>query len=259
MRKPQFLNICLLGKGGGFLHRHVLVALCLLIHAFLAVHALEDGKIGVRGVCGNALDGAGVGGIDQLQTLAGAAKHHIRRVDFAVLLALDALLQRIPEFERNTMLLGAQGVEASLTVQLDGIAVAENIVIDTKGGDGKAVDHDRLLRPVDFPTARLKGQLRRNGADGSDNAVDALGTDDGDRLGAIRISHRQEQSRKACDVIGMKMRDQYRVNGLDRAAMLMQGDLRSLAAVDQQTVSVVAHKKGGQITLRQRHHTTGSE
>ena len=73
-----------------------------------------------------------------------------------------------------------------------------------------------------------------------DYISDTFWSDDGDRLCAVGITHREEQAGKTGDMIRVKVRDQYGVDRLAGPAQFPEGYLCTLTAVDQNSIAVIA-------------------
>jgi len=60
-------------------------------------------------------------------------------------------------------------------------------------------------------------------------------------------------------MIRMKMGKADNVDGVRAPAFLPHGNLGALSAVDQNAFPVIAHHQGGQPSVRQWHHSSGSQ
>ena len=95
----------------------------------------------------------------------------------------------------------------------------------------------RLIFKLD--TMDLKWQLRRNRTKRIDYARQPLRSDDRKRFGSLRIAHREQKARQSADMIRMKMRHAKDIDWFKTKPGLLDGDLGSLSAIDQQTASIV--------------------
>jgi hypothetical protein len=60
-------------------------------------------------------------------------------------------------------------------------------------------------------------------------------------------------------MVGMEMREQYGVYGLEAPALFFHGYLRPFAAVDQELTSAITDNQRRKPTIRERHHPAGSK
>ena len=117
----------------------------------------------------------------------------------------------------------------------------------------------RLLPLFQFDDLKRKQKLRRDDAEALHDFARACGRKDRDGVGAPFVAHGKQKPRKADDVVGMKMRKADQVDRLKRKARLPRGDLRALAAVDQNAAAAASKKKGRQPAPAQGHRAAAAD
>ena len=113
-------------------------------------------------------------------------------------------------------------------------------MVHPKGIDFISVDGKMLLCAVNLQIADLKGQLRRNRAQRIYHAFQPFRPDHRERLCALRVSHREQHTRQATDMVGVVMGKTHDVDGLRTQPCLFQRHLCALAAIDQQAAPVIS-------------------
>ena len=247
---------------GRLLEGHVLVLPRLFRLVRLAVHALADQKVRAGGVFDDIVAGPGVRRIDQLQAPAGRPQDHVRCEKAFLRLDGLALLQAVPELQGDPLRLGPVRVEAAGPVQGKGVAVAGDVVVDPEGMDMKILvpgQGDLLLPLGQLEKLDLKGKLRGDHPQAVDYAGEPLGTHHQKRLRALRVSHGQQHTREARDMVRVIMGKKHDINGFGAPALSAEGHLGPLAAVHHDPLSVVTEHQGGQIAVGQGHHPACSE
>ena len=132
-------------------------------------------------------------------------------------------------------------------------------MLHAEGCDFVAVHLDHFLRRCHLVKYNRERQLRADDAQRIDDALQAFWADHGQRFSPVSVSHRQEKSWKAADVVCVVMGEADGINRLKGPAFFLDGNLGSLAAVDQKAASVVSGHQGGQASAWQRHHTACSQ
>ena len=107
--------------------------------------------------------------------------------------------------------------------------------------------------------SEFKRELRRDHPQRTDNLFQPFWSNDQKRLCPFRISHCQEHARQSADMVCMKVRKTDHINRLWAPALLLHCDLRTLSAVDQYTLSVIARHHCCQIAVRKWHHSARSQ
>ena len=232
MRQPHLLRLSLLRQLRGLCKCHMLVADGLLRFLRLPIHPLTDKQICILCMLCDRRHRTGIRAIDYLQSLSLRTEHIFRMIRMSIRLDCLAFLQTIPELHRNLRRLCALHVKSSGPCNLHRIAIANHIMIHPKCPNPIPVFLKDLLIPLNFFVNNRKRKLRCNHTKRIYDTLQPLRPDQGQRLRAVRISHRQKQPRKAADMISMIMGKTDRINRLKAPALLLYCDLRPFSTVN---------------------------
>ena len=132
-------------------------------------------------------------------------------------------------------------------------------MIDPKGLQTITVHLKGFLRTVDLFITNLKGQLRCDDAEGRYHPLQPFGTDEGQGLLAVCISHGQKKPGQAADVVPVVMGKTDHINGLEAPSFFLDGNLCAFSAVDQHTAAIISQHQGGEPPIGKRHHSAASQ
>ncbi len=259
MGQPHLLRLGLLRQPGGLVHRHMLVVARLGLLAVLAIHALADEQVRARRVLGDHRHRPGVRTIRHLHALSGRPQHHVRRIGNAVHHHIFPFLQMAPRLHRHILALRPLHIETAFPGNGDGIAVTGHIVIYLERVNVVRTRVEMLAVLRQFQIPQFERQFRRDDAQGVRHTLQSSRADHQHRLGPLGVAHGQQQARQAAAVIGMVMGKADDIDRLRTPALLFQGDLGPLAAVDQQVAAAAAGQQRRQPAAGQRHHPAGSQ
>ena len=132
-------------------------------------------------------------------------------------------------------------------------------MVDAERLNTEAVKGDGLLVLRKLHALNGKRKLRRDDAQGIHHPGKAFGPNEQKRFGAFRVPHGEKHAGKAADMVGMIMGETYNIHRLRTPALLLHRNLRSLAAVNHDTFSIITGHEGCEPPIRQRHHSSGSQ
>ena len=131
-------------------------------------------------------------------------------------------------------------------------------MVYAKCRDPVAINLKNLFRTVDLNKFQFKRKLRRDHPKSIYHSLKAFRANQSQWLCALRISHCKKKSRKAADVVAVKMGEADHVNGLEAPAFFLNGNLGSLTAVNEKTASFIPGHQGSQPPSWKWHHSSGS-
>ena len=132
-------------------------------------------------------------------------------------------------------------------------------MIYPEGLDPITADGELFFRLGQLDKMNGERQLRRNDAKSCHYPLQALWPEESERFRAFRISHGKQKARQSADVIPVKMGKADHIDGFKAPALFLDGDLRSLSAVDEKAASVISRHQRCQPAIGQRHHTAASK
>ena len=171
MGQPHLPRLRIPGQGRCLVKGHMFVFLCLGSLILFTVHALTDKKVRTSCIFCNHRHRPGIRTVRYLQSPPVRSQHHLWGQQPSLMFNLLAFLQTAPELLRDCPGPCPLHVKPPGTRNGNGIPVTDHIVVYPIG-----VNHIWAELHV-FPVLcqllelQLKGQLRRNGAQGSDHPL----------------------------------------------------------------------------------------
>ena len=242
-----------------FVHCHVLMFSGFDQLVGFAIHSLQNQQIRSLGILTDAFSRTGVCTVCHLQALSFRSQYHIRSEDSSVFLQSLPLLQTAPEFHGDFLLQSSVLIKSTRTVNHHTVPITEHIVVHFEGFQTESFKRKCLGILRDLHAFYFKRKLRCDHPQRSHHFGKSPGPDQEQRFRALCISHGQKHSRKTTDMIRVKMGKADNVDGVRAPAFFPHGNLGALSAVDQNTFPVIAHHQGGQPSVRQWHHSSGSQ
>ncbi len=132
-------------------------------------------------------------------------------------------------------------------------------MVHPKGINLEGPEGQGLLRLRHLMVHQLEGKLRRNDPKALHHPAQSLGPHHMQRCRPLRIAHVEQHAGQPGNVIRMVMGKAHHVNGIRGPALLLHGDLGSLAAVDQHIAAVAAQHQARKPAIGQGHHAAGAQ
>ena len=199
---------------------------------FFTIHTFTDKKIRILGISDNAVRRSGICCIGHFQSFSCRPQNKFRKVHTSVRLYCLTLLQPAPEPHRNVILFRLVNLKHTCTLNRYTISIACDAVVNFKCIYHISVKTDLLLRLRQLDKLNFKWQFRSDHSQCFYNTLQTLWPDHGQRFCSVRITHSQQDTRQAADMISVEMGNADNINRSEAPSLFSNSNLCTFPAIN---------------------------